>query len=63
MDLVIVHDFTVLYKVIGQFVLAAEGLCEKLEGELLYYFLKGKVYNEVYKVIGGDGVRKMFAQL
>lgn len=31
-DLVIVSDFSHLHKVIGGFVVAAESLCEKLEG-------------------------------
>lgn len=30
---------------------------------MLYYFLKGKFYNEVYKVIGDDGTAKMFKGL
>lgn len=62
-DFVLVSDFFFLYKVIGGFVVASENLCEKIEGEMLYYFLKGKLYNEVYKVIGDDGMSKLFKGL
>ena len=62
-DLLLAHEFNILYKIIGQFVSTAESLCKTMENENLYYFLKGTVYNDVYKHIGDEGLCKMFHSL
>lgn len=63
LDILITHDFFIVYRIIGQFVAHCEFMRERLNPDNLYDFLKNKMYDEVYGIVGDEGLTRMFGNL
>lgn len=63
LDILITHDFFIVYRIIAQFVAHCEFFIDRLNSDNVYDFLKNKMYDEVYAVVGDEGLCKMFANL
>ena len=63
LDILIVHDFFIVYRVIAQFVAHCEFMMNKLTVDNIYDFLRNKMYDEVYQIVGEEGLSQLFASL
>lgn len=63
LDMLITHDFLIIYKIIAQFAAQCEFLMAKINHNNCYDFFKNKMYDEVYAVVGDEGLAKMFTNL
>ena len=63
LDVVIANDFVCVYKIIAQFVAHAEFKADTLSLDNIFDFLKNKIYDEVYEVIGDDGITRLMKSL
>lgn len=52
LDILITHDFMIVYKIIAQFVAHCELVSAKLNVDNIYDYLKNKMYDEVFAMIG-----------
>lgn len=50
----------IVYRVIAQFVAQSQFLMHKIKEDNIYDFLKNKMYDEVYGVVGQEGLSKIF---
>lgn len=62
-DVIITHDFYIVYKIIAQFVAHCQIFKQKINSDNIYDFLKNKMYDQVYDIIGDDGLTKMLNNL
>lgn len=63
LDILITNDFFIVYRIIAQFVAHCEFMMNRLNPDNVYDFLKNKMYDEVYAIVGDEGLSKLFANL
>lgn len=63
LDILITHDFLIVYRIIAQFVAHCEIISDRLNSDNVYDYLKNKMYDEVYSMLGDEGLGVLFSGL
>ena len=60
MDMLMTYDFLIVYKIVAHFVANCEFLEGQINSDNIFDTLRNKIYDEVFKMCGDEGVTRIF---